>query len=171
MTTATDSNTALNTSTPPMDWHFGSLMLWHVLGRDSGDELTLVETLVRAGGEPPLHVHAREDETFFILEGEVLFQRGLERITARAGEAVLLPRGVPHGFAVRTPQARMLLVVTPGGLETAFRSVSVPADRRALPPAPDGPPSPAALEAAERAFAERGVTFVGPPLPLLLANE
>ena len=154
-----------------MDWHFGSLMLWHVLGAASGGQLTLVETLVRAGGEPPLHVHAREDETFFVLEGEVLFQRGLERITAGPGEAVLLPRGVPHGFAVRTPQARMMLVVTPAGLETAFRSVSVPAGSRALPPTPDGPPDPAALEAAERAFADRGVTFIGPPLPVLLANE
>jgi len=151
--------------------HFGSLMIWHVLGTDSGGQLTMVETLVRAGGEPPLHVHAREDEAFFVLEGEVLFQRGMERITAGPGQAVLLPRGIPHGFAVKSGTARMLLVFTPSGLEDAFRSLSVPTDSRVVPPAPDGPPDPVAEAAAERAFGERGVTFVGPPLPVLLAHE
>jgi len=61
-------------------------------------------------------VHAREDEAFFVIDGEVLFQRGLERITARAGDAVLLPRGIPHGFAIRSETARMILVFTPAGL-------------------------------------------------------
>lgn len=166
MTTATETAT-----TPQTDWHFGSLMRWHVLGTDSGGQLTMVETLVRAGGEPPLHVHAREDEAFFVIEGEMLFQRGMERITAKAGDAVFLPRGIPHGFAVRTETARMILVFTPAGLEGAFRSLSIPAEYPALPPAPDGPPDAAAVEAAARAFGERGVTFVGPPLPVLLANE
>ena len=145
-------------------------MRWHVLGTDSGGQFTMVETLVRAGGEPPLHVHAREDEAFFVIEGEVVFQRGMERITAKAGDSVLLPRGIPHGFAVQTETARMLLVFTPAGLEDAFRSLSLPAGYAALPPAPDGPPDPAAVEAATRTFGDRGVTFVGPPLPVLLAN-
>lgn len=155
----------------PIDWHFGSLLIWHVLAPENGGQLTMVETLVRAGGEPPLHVHAREDEAFYVVEGEVLFQRGLERIVAGPGQAVLLPRGVPHGFAVRSGTARMLLVFTPGGLEEAFRSVSVPADAAVLPAEAAAPPSPALLEAAGRAFANRGVTFVGPPLPALLARE
>jgi quercetin dioxygenase-like cupin family protein len=154
-----------------MDWHFGSLMIWHVLGADSGGQLTMVETQVRAGCEPPLHVHAREDEAFFVLDGEVVFQRGLERVTAGPGQAVLLPRGIPHGFAVRSETARMLLVFTPAGLEEAFRSVSVAAGYRGLPPAAGGPPDAAAMAAAERAFGDRGVTFVGPPLPVLLSHE
>jgi hypothetical protein len=57
------------------------------------------------------------------------------------------------------------------GLEEAFRSVSVPADAADLPPAAVASPAPAMLAAAERAFADRGVTFVGPPLPALLARE
>jgi len=176
MTTAIESATTTGSprtaaTQPPADWHFGSLMRWHVLGADSGGQVTMVETLVRAGGEPPLHVHAREDEAFFVIDGEVLFQRGIERITARAGDAVLLPRGIPHGFAIRTDTARMILVFTPAGLEDAFRSVSVPAESLSLPPAPAGPPDPAAVEAAARAFGDRGVTFVGPPLPVLLAGE
>ncbi|HEX8027549.1 MAG TPA: cupin domain-containing protein [Vicinamibacterales bacterium] len=146
-------------------------MTWHVTGSESGGQLTMVETVVRAGGEPPLHVHAREDEAFYVIEGQVLFQRGLERITAGPGQAVLLPRGIPHGFAVRSTTARMLLVFTPAGLEEAFRSVSVPAETHDLPPLASGPPDPAALTASEHAFGDRGVTFVGPPLPVLLANE
>jgi quercetin dioxygenase-like cupin family protein len=146
-------------------------MIWHVLGADNGGQLTMVETAVRAGGEPPLHVHAREDEAFYVLDGEVLFQRGMERLIVGPGQTVLLPRGIPHGFAVQSGTARMLLVVTPAGLEDAFRSVSVPAASRTLPPAAGGPPDPAALAAAERAFGDRGVTFVGPPLPALLSHE
>ena len=174
MTTATGiskTNDGAVSGERPMDWHFGSLLIWHVLGAENGGQLTMVETLVRAGGEPPLHVHAREDEAFYVVDGEVLFQRGLERIVAGPGQAVLLPRGIPHGFAVRSNTARMLLVLTPGGLEEAFRSVSVPADIADLPPHTVASPAPAVLEAAERAFADRGVTFVGPPLPALLASE
>jgi hypothetical protein len=118
-----------------------------------------------------MHVHAREDETWFVIEGEVLFQRGHERITVPAGSAILLPRGIPHGFAVQSPVARILHAYTPAGIEHAFRAVSVPAPSRELPPPPAGPPSPEQQAAIEKAYADRGVTFVGPPLPVILAQE
>lgn len=156
---------------PIIDWHLGSLMLWHVLGTDTDGLFTLGEVVVRPGCEPPLHVHAREDETFYVLEGEVLFQRGAARILAGPGAAVHLPRGIPHGFAVRSPLARLLHVYSPSGIEAAFRAVGVPAPVRELPPMPEGPPSPDVLAAVERAFGNLGVTFVGPPLPVLLDAE
>ena len=73
-------------------------------------------------------MHAREDEIFYVLEGEALFQRGVERIEARAGDAVVLPRGIQHGFAVRSPQARMLVLTADSrrALEQAFRACSEP---------------------------------------------
>ncbi|MBA3428669.1 MAG: cupin domain-containing protein [Actinobacteria bacterium] len=104
-----------------------------------------------------------------MLEGEVTFQRGHERIDARTGDAVMMPRGVQHGFAVRTPTARMLQAFTPGGLEDAFRALSEPAPIDELPPAPTGPPSPDLVETMTARFADYGVEFTGPPLPVLLA--
>jgi quercetin dioxygenase-like cupin family protein len=154
-----------------IDWHLGSLMIWHLLSEESDQALSLGEVIVRAGSEPPIHIHAREDETWFVLEGEIVFQRGHERIVATAGTAVLLPRGIPHGFAVKSDVARILHMYTPGGIDRVFRDLSTPAPRRELPPAPEGPPDPRQLRAIEEAFTARGVTFIGPPLPVLLAGE
>ncbi len=134
-------------------------MLWHVAADETGGALTVGEAWVRPGSEPPLHIHAREDETWYILEGTVLFQRGMERITRGPGESIVLPRGIPHGFAVQTPAARILHIYTPGGLESAFESLSCPE------------PAPIVPAQAEAVFGDRGVTFVGPPLPVILASE
>jgi quercetin dioxygenase-like cupin family protein len=147
-----------------MEWFAGSLLRWHVMSDETDGTFALGEALVRPGGEPPVHVHAREDETFYVLEGEITFQRGHERIDAGPGDAVLMPRGVQHGFAVRTDTARLLQAFTPGGLEEAFRALSEPAAFDGLPPAPDGPPPPEAVEAMTAKFAEHGVEFTGPPL-------
>jgi mannose-6-phosphate isomerase-like protein (cupin superfamily) len=126
----------------------GNLHIWHVVS----DAVTLFEADVVPGAEPPIHVHANEDEVYYVLDGEVTFLRGLERIEARAGDAVALPRGIQHGFAVRSTTARVLCAMTPGGLEAAFFAL-------------DGvEPTP---EAFGEAFAARGITFTGPPLPAL----
>lgn len=154
-----------------MEWFAGSLMRWHVASNETDGTFTLGEALMRPGVEPPVHVHAREDETFYVLEGEITFQRGQELIEARAGDAVLMPRGVEHGFAIRSDTARVLIALTPGGLEEAFRSLSEPAAFDGLPPVPEGPPSPEAIEAMTAAFAEHGVEFTGPRLAALLAVE
>lgn len=153
-----------------VDWHMGALMTWHITAAETGGLLSLGEVVVRQGGEPPLHVHAREDEAWFILEGEILFQRGHERILAGAGDAVVLPRGIPHGFAVQSAIARILHTYTPGGLEHAFRAVSLPAPERVLPPVPAAPPGAETRQRLERVFGDAGVTFVGPPLPVLLGG-
>lgn len=142
--------------------HLDALMTWHVEAAESGGAFSLGEVCLRPGDEPPLHIHAREDETWYVLEGKILFLRGVERIEREAGEAILLPRGVAHGFAVQSPAARILHFYSPAGIEEAFHSVSVPAD------APAPPLDPERMAAA---FADRGVTFVGPPLPVLLAKE
>lgn len=166
-----DYDTTTGTVTPAaVDWHLGSLMIWHLVGEATDDTLALGEVVVRPGLEPPLHIHAREDETWFVIDGEVVFQRGLERLTLRSGDAIFLPRGVAHGFAVRSETARMLHVYTPAGLESAHRAASVPAEHRELPPAPEGPPTEEQTQAVERAYAAGGITFVGPPLSVVLAG-
>ncbi len=165
MSTTTD-NRELSTEV-----HMGSLFTWLADSESTGGSLAMVETEVVAGGEPPLHIHAREDEVFYVLDGEVVFQRGLALIEANAGDAVVLPRGIQHGFALRSETARMLVVTTPAGLEDAFRQFSQPASAGDEPSIPDGPPEPEAMAAYEAAFSAQGVTFVGPPLPVLLAED
>ena len=72
------------------------------------------------GSGPPLHVHHNEDETFYILEGQVTMFVGDERIDLEAGDYCFGPRGVPHAYLVRSERARMLVTGTPR--ETKSRS-------------------------------------------------
>lgn len=82
---------------------------------------------------------------------------------------MFLPRGLQHGFAVRTPIARLMLLCTPGGLEKSFDRVSQPSTLD-LPPVPEGPPSEEEQAALAGAFESAGVTFTGPPLSVMLAS-
>jgi mannose-6-phosphate isomerase-like protein (cupin superfamily) len=145
----------------------GNRFTWHV----TTPELSLAEVLVQPGGEPALHIHEREDETYMVIEGELTFQRGDERFDAGPGDVVFLPRGVVHGFAMRSERAKLLIACTPGGLEAPFHALSEPADADADLPELTGPPPAEAINAMEVAFGAYGVTFVGPPLPVVLASE
>ena len=93
------------------------------------------EAVTRKGNGPPPHIHHREDETFYVVEGEVTVSVGDRTITATPGTMVFLPRGIPHTFAIESDQARMLVIVTPAGLEGWFKEFSVPAAAMTLPPA------------------------------------
>ena len=73
------------------------------------------------GGGPPLHIHTREDETFYVLDGEVEFLLGEETVTARRGDFVNIPRGTVHRFInTGTDTARLVLTFTPAGIEQWF---------------------------------------------------
>lgn len=158
--------TALTHPTPLR--YAGSLMTWHAAAQDTGGAFALGHVVVRPGGEPPLHVHAREDELFYVISGEVTFQRGLERIDRGPGESILLPRGIQHGFAIRSPEATMLFVLSPGGLDEAFRELSEPAVADAPAVGAPAPPSPEEQARMTSVFGAHGVEFTGPPLAALL---
>ena len=75
--------------------------------------------------DTPLHVHAREDELYYVLEGEHIFQRGEEEMRVDAGETIFLPRGVPHAHRRVIPgHGHLLGIVTPGGFEGFFRALA-----------------------------------------------
>lgn len=103
-------------------------------GEDTGGAFALVEEVVRAGLEPPPHLHTREDEAFYVLEGEVDFQAGDLSHHAVPGDFVFLPRGLSHSFTLRTPTARLLVLLTPGGFERFFLALARP-----LTPEPGSP--------------------------------
>ena len=79
------------------------------------------------GGGPPPHVHSREEEGFYVLEGEITFRVGEDRLVATAGMFVNMPVGTPHAFRNDSSgPARMLISVAPAGLERMFFEVGVP---------------------------------------------
>jgi mannose-6-phosphate isomerase-like protein (cupin superfamily) len=131
----------------------GGPLVFKVRGDEAGGSLTAVENVIAPGDGPPLHVHANEDESWFIIEGTVRFRLGDELSDAPAGSFVFVPRGVAHCFAnfTDTP-ARMLVMFTPSGMERFFDAFAA---------TPDGVPVP---EAFARAAATAGMTVVGPPL-------
>jgi quercetin dioxygenase-like cupin family protein len=81
----------------------------------------LVDCMLEAGSEPPMHIHTRETEFIYVLDGEVTAYVGDETLTAQPGGFVFMPRNVPHTFAVDgTGQARAFLMYTPNGFERVF---------------------------------------------------
>ena len=88
----------------------------------TGGALTVIETRIGAG--PPLHVHDREDECFYIIDGELSIRCGGDAFNAAAGSFVFLPLGRPHRLWAVGPSARLLLIAVPGGIEDYFREIS-----------------------------------------------
>jgi quercetin dioxygenase-like cupin family protein len=94
---------------------------------DTGGKYTQWEAFVPPGGGPPPHVHGREQEGFFVLEGEITLFVGDQRFVAGAGTFANMPVGTPHAFKNESGRpARMLITVAPAGLERMFFEVGVP---------------------------------------------
>jgi hypothetical protein len=99
----------------------------------------LIEGVTRKGNVPPPHIHTREDETFYILEGELTASIGGQKIKGTPGTVIFGPRNVVHSFEIHSEQVRMLLMLTPAGLEGYFKECSVPAPAMTLPPPAEVP--------------------------------
>jgi len=140
-------------------WYMASLTTCLAEKKDTDGKFGLMESVLIPGNEPPPHVHSREDELYYILEGEFDVYVGREAFMVQTGECVFLPKRKPHAFVIRSPRLRLLLIITPGGLEGAFRSMASPAERLELP---EGMPTYATsdLRRAVQVFSEYGVTFL-----------
>jgi quercetin dioxygenase-like cupin family protein len=97
-------------------------------GEQTKGHYAMAEIVSTPDGFVPLHVHHREDEAFFVLEGEVAFNIGDRTIDAGPGDFAFGPRDVPHRYAVKTPSARMLMLFSPAGFEGFIRETSEPLD-------------------------------------------
>jgi quercetin dioxygenase-like cupin family protein len=140
-------------------WWQGSLMNIKARAEDTGGAMGLVDASFYRGFGPPLHVHSREDEAMYVLEGEIRFRQGEEEFVAGPGTWVWQPRGVPHAFKVESETARALVLVTPGGFERMFEEGGIPASESAEPPAQEYDPQEAV--AISKRF---GFEVVGPQL-------
>jgi quercetin dioxygenase-like cupin family protein len=104
---------------------------------DTNGRYAMWEAIVPPGGGPPPHVHSREEEGFYILEGEITLHVGDERIVVTAGMFANMPVGTPHSFKNESDRpAKMLISVAPAGLEKMFFEVGVPVAQRATTVAP-----------------------------------
>ena len=127
-------------------WWFGALAVIKATSADTGGQMTLVEVTEHPGVEAPLHVHHRDDEGFWVLEGNVTFEVGETTIEASAGDCVFGPRDIPHRFKVGDKGCRMLFILVPGGIEDVIRETSERAPSRTLPPAAEEEPTAEELE-------------------------
>ena len=116
----------------------GDVYRFLATGDDTDGKYALWEAIVPPGGGPPPHVHSREEEGFYILEGEITFTVNGERVVATAGMFANMPVGTPHSFKNESDKpAKMLISVAPAGLERMFFEVGVPLAEgatTALPP-------------------------------------
>ena len=80
--------------------------------RQTTNGAAVVEFLTRKGEEPGEHTHPTEDEMLYVLEGGLTFQCGDQHLDVEAGGFVFLPRGVQHGYTIRTDGLVRLLVIT-----------------------------------------------------------
>lgn len=118
-------------------WWLGSLAVIKAGAADTDGQMTIIEITEPPGAEAPLHVHHREDEAFWILEGNVTFEVGNSIIEARTGDYVFGPREIPHRYTVGAAGCRMLFILTPSGFENMVMAMSEPAASRTLPPPSD----------------------------------
>ncbi|MDP9368203.1 MAG: quercetin 2,3-dioxygenase [Chloroflexota bacterium] len=121
-------------------WWFDSLAVIKATAADTGGQMTIIEVTEPPGVQGPLHVHHREDEGFWILEGDATFEVGDAIIEAHAGDYVFGPRDIPHRYMVGDAGCRMLFIMTPGGFEDLVIAMSEPARSRTLPPPSDQEP-------------------------------
>jgi mannose-6-phosphate isomerase-like protein (cupin superfamily) len=153
MSTATAAPTA-----HPL-WFLDNLAYVHVAGNQSGESFSLSELVGARGNMPPLHVHHRDDETFYVIDGEVTLFYGDHEVSIGPGQALLTPRDIPHTYRVDSDRARWLVINSPSGFEQFLLDASEPA------PSPELPPlgRPADPQALAQAAAVYGIEILGPP--------
>ncbi len=99
----------------------GGVLTMKATAEETGGAFLLFEDLMSQGKTTPLHTHANEDETSFVIEGEIGVLIGEKEFRAGAGSYVLKPRGVPHAFWNPGPgPARILEIISPSGFERYF---------------------------------------------------
>lgn len=142
-------------------WFNNDRLTFKATSEETAGAFILFEELSQRGKVTPLHLHPHADETFCMLEGEILIHVDGVDNTVGAGGMASVPRGIKHAVLVTSPVARMLTLITPGTVEfeAFFREAGQPADGPGLPPH-----APLAIDRI-RAAAERhgSVVILGPP--------
>jgi len=124
-----------------------------VAGMDTGGQMSIFIAEYKKNESPPLHLHDN-DETFYIIDGEFIFQAGDKKFTGKTGDTIFIPRNTPHSTLTVSETERMLFTVNPtGNLEKIFEKLD---SFKEMP----------SVEEIVSAHEELGLKIVGPPLKL-----
>ena len=124
-----------------------------ISGKDTENDLAVFEqTGLTPNGGPPLHIHPNQDEWFYIVEGEYLFQVGDGKYQMKMGDTIFLPRKVPHAFIQLTEKGKAIVSYLPAGKMENFFAVT------------DKWMSPPSKEEIEKVFADHDMHVVGQPI-------
>jgi quercetin dioxygenase-like cupin family protein len=141
-------------------WKTGRLRI-KASGAQTQGAFSQVEVDDPQGCAPPMHIHHGEEETFYVVDGEVTLFADGERVDLEAGDYAFVPRGVNHAYIVRSERARMLITFSPSGFEQFFVQEGIPAsDGVDEPPVGGVQPTP---EEFIRRLAPYGCEVTGPP--------
>jgi mannose-6-phosphate isomerase-like protein (cupin superfamily) len=125
-----------------------------ISSKDTDGQLTVLEYVGFEKIGPPLHLHFDQDEIFYVVEGEYLFQLDTERMTLKAGDTIFLPRAVPHTWLQLTDKGKLVYFLQPSGqMEEFFKKMNEL----------QGPPTPELIQQIHQAH---GMKVVGPPISL-----
>jgi quercetin dioxygenase-like cupin family protein len=141
-------------------WFLGALSQVRLSGEQTAGAFSLTDNLNRRGNGSPVHVHDREDETIFVLDGDLRVIVGEDDYAAGPGTVALLPRRLRHAYVVTSATARFLTLHIPAGFEQFAGEVGEPAQALTLPPPAAGPPD---LDALAEAAARHHITILAPP--------
>ena len=124
-----------------------------ISGSDTDNDLAVFEqTGLTPKGGPPLHIHPFQDEWFYVVEGEYLFQVGDDKFEMKAGDTIFLPRKVQHAFIQLSENGKMIVSYLPAGKMEAFFKVT------------DQWTSPPSKEEIVKVFKDHDMRVVGAPL-------
>ncbi len=143
----------------PSVWSLGGRFTVKLDEAGSAGRFSLVEALAFRATEPPLHIHHREDEAWYVLDGQMTFYVGDDELTAEGGSFVLAPMGLAHTFTVDIEPTRVLVFAAPSGFERFALELGMAASSD-TPPSGLAMPGPDALGPVAERY---GIEVVGPP--------
>ncbi len=137
----------------------GSTFDCKVSGKDTGGQLCIFDTVRSGQGGPPLHLHHKQDEWFYVIKGEFKIQVGEDIFILKEGDAAFAPRKIPHSFAKISDGIGQLMVLfqPAGNMESFF------IERAALEAESDIQKKEAALKTL---WKRHGMEVVGPPITI-----
>lgn len=136
-------------------WYLDQLITFLAIGDDTDGQFALLRVHAIQGAEPCSHTHGLEDETIYLLEGELTVRAGDQDLHAHPGDVVTIPRGLVHRVRHETPAVTFLVQFSPAGFERYFHEMSEPAEYLGLPPNP----TPADLDRMAATAARYGCVF------------
>jgi quercetin dioxygenase-like cupin family protein len=113
--------------------YMGSLMTFLVDGAEANGRFALMEYEAKPGNEPPPHLHEFENETLYVLEGEIEAYQGDAVLRLAPGDCLFTPMGEPHAWYILTPKFWMLIMVEPAFSDRYFREMGRPTSEMSLP--------------------------------------